>query len=426
VLPRKRITAAAEIDGRRVLAKLFIAKQGSRRHWEREQQGILALLREGIPTPGLLTAGRLAGGGYYLLSEFIDGAQTIGWHYAIATDSASLLPACATLGLMHHHGLIHADPHMNNFLVAGGRVYVIDGDGIRDAVPVARQRHNLALLFAQLPPLDDASFHPLLQAYLAGNPTAQPDKARLADEIEQCRQRGLAAFLDKCTRDCTLFKVKRNMQRFVAVVREEAERLAPVLADPDAWLSGAVLLKQGRTATLGRITLDDHSTLVIKRYNIKDPLHALSRCWRPSRAWHSWVEAHRLRFLGIETPRPLALIEERRGPLRGRAWLVTDDCPGENLLELFASGSPSDEALRAIDQAFGRLVRARISHGDMKATNLLWHRGRISLIDLDAMRQHGRQAGFRKAWGKDRARFLRNWADRPAVRDALATVVPEV
>jgi hypothetical protein len=52
-------------------------------------------------------------------------------------------------------------------------------------------------------------------------------------------------------------------------------------------------------------------TLVIKRYNIKGFAHWLKRFWRPSRAWHSWREGNRLAFLGIATPKPLAVLEKR-------------------------------------------------------------------------------------------------------------------
>ena len=55
------------------------------------------------------------------------------------------------------------------------------------------------------------------------------------------------------------------------------------------------------------------------------------------------------------------------------------------------------------------MIRERISHGDLKGHNLFWEHDRWSLIDLDAMQQHGSDASFARAYAKDRARFLRNW-----------------
>lgn len=65
----------------------------------------------------------------------------------------------------------------------------------------------------------------------------------------------------------------------------------------------------------------------------------------------------------------------------------------------------------AIASLFATLHRLRISHGDLKATNLLWHAGKVWLIDLDACIQHHSEAAYRKAWRRDRARLLRNWPE---------------
>jgi tRNA A-37 threonylcarbamoyl transferase component Bud32 len=234
----------------------------------------------------------------------------------------------------------------------------------------------------------------------------------------------MADYLSKCLRDCTLFRVEKRWDRFVSMPRAEADFLAPIIAAPDTWMEAGRPLKQGRTATLALVEHEGRP-LVIKRYNIKSVGHALSRSWRPSRAWHSWVEAHRLGFLGLATPRPLALIERRLGPLRGKAWLVTEHCSGGNLLEHLAPEIPPPAAeLAALGTLFHQLTAARITHGDLKATNLLWDGEGISLIDLDAMRQHGSDRTFARAWRKDRERFLANWPAGSALRAVLESSLP--
>jgi tRNA A-37 threonylcarbamoyl transferase component Bud32 len=175
---------------------------------------------------------------------------------------------------------------------------------------------------------------------------------------------------------------------------------------------------------VARVALGE-AEAVIKRYNLKSVGHALSRLWRPSRAWHSWREAHRLQLFGIATPLPLALIEERLGPLRRRAWLVTDHCPGESLdKHLSAEREPPAAEAAAIVSLFATLHRLRISHGDLKATNLLWHAGEIWLIDLDACTQHRSETAYRQAWGRDRARLLRNWPEASVLGRWLPANLP--
>jgi hypothetical protein len=192
-----------------------------------------------------------------------------------------------------------------------------------------------------------------------------------------------------------------------------------LIEQPDAAFKAIPTLKDGGSCSVTRVSTNQHE-LVIKRYNIKGMSHWLTRFWRPSRAWHSWLAAQRLRFLNIATPAPLAMIESRFGPLRRRAWFICEYCPGQNLLELFGNdghAEPSEEQGEALLTLLRQLAGARISHGDFKATNLLWHAGQVWLIDLDGMQAHGSHAAWHKAWCVDRARLLRNWpASSPLTR----------
>ena len=426
VLPGKRITGVAHFEGRQVVAKLFIAAAGSQRHWQRECDGMALLRQHDLPTPPWLATGGLKSGGQYVLTGFIDAAQSLADAPAAAV-AATLPRLFALLGRMHAGGLTHEDAHLGNFLAHNDSLLILDGDAIRDRPSPGALQENLALLLSQLAPAVWAERQDaLIAAYRSGNPGVTPERPQLDRQIAAITRKRLQAYLDKCVRDCTLFKVVKTADRFTAVLRSAADWLAPLVADPDRWMNDGMPLKQGRTATLAQVGHAGRQ-LVIKRYNIKSAGHALSRALRPSRAWHSWIEGHRLRFLGIATPRPLALIEQRFGPLRGKAWLITEFSTGQSLATRYppaGTGVPPENELAAIDQLFRQLVAGRISHGDLKATNLLWEEGKISLIDLDAMRQHGGGASFLRAWRKDRARFLANWAADSPIRQKLEETLP--
>ena len=73
VLPEKRIVGEAQLDGCRVLAKLFIGTRGER-HWRQECAGLAALAEAGVATPPLVAAVPMAGGGYALMTAFLDRA----------------------------------------------------------------------------------------------------------------------------------------------------------------------------------------------------------------------------------------------------------------------------------------------------------------------------------------------------------------
>lgn len=411
VLPGKRITCIADIEGATVVAKLFIAAHGAHRHWQRELRGIQCLLEHDLPTPKQLAAGELLSGGYYVLNELIENAQNLTiFQNPIPFESLSKM--FATIGRMHAHGLIHEDAHHGNFLFQAERIFILDGDAIRDSQSHREAVDNLALGLAQLPPATVRTQHAnLLAAYRRENPGQSIHWQDLEKIVARIHRRRLRHYLKKCLRDCSQFQIIREPERFVAMVRSEADSLSPIVTDPNTWLKTGMPLKLGKTATLAMITHRGRQ-LVIKRYNIKGAWHALSRCWRPSRAWHSWIEAHRLGFFGIATPHPLAMIERRLGPFRREAWIVTEYCPGTGFADLLAAyneSQPPGTVLENIQKTFQSLANANITHGDLKASNLLWQDGHLVFVDLDAMKQHTRLFGFRHAWKKDRQRLLHNW-----------------
>ena len=434
-LPGKRIVAEAELGDRPVLAKLYIG-DGSARHWARERDGIGHLVRAGLPTPALIAAAPLAAGGHAIVTEFLAGSETLlqAWqgiaHPAPGSDECCeiLEPAFTLLGRMHAIGITHEDLHLGNFLKHGDDLYVIDGDTVRQravsTLDPERARDNLVLLIAQLPMAWDRALEPLLAAYARGNPTLGATPSGLNAGIERARSQRLADYLGKARRNCSLFRVEKRFSRYVALFRPSEAEIGTLLNDPDRGTEDGDRLKSGGTCTVARVR-GTTGAVVIKRYNLKNRKHALSRVWRPSRAWHSWVEGNRLRLLGIPTPAPLAVIEERWGPLRGRAWLITDYCAGPNLAEHLAAdrGPPPGEA-GAIQSLFDTLFRARISHGDLKATNLLWSEGELYLVDLDAMRQHRSVDAHRSAWHRDRARLLKNWPAGSALHRWLDAHLP--
>lgn len=439
VLPNRRYVGVAEWQGRRVLAKLLVGKR-AQRDYRNEIGGHEALRAAGSLTPALLGHGLSAGAGAWLLFDYLDGAVSLGeqWQGVAnaaplsAAQQAVLGQALVALGALHARGLWQEDLHLDNLLCDNDKLLWVDCGSIRRGSPgrpldSEKALENLGVFFAQLPACFDRFAGELLAPYRQGGGGAVHLDALLR-HIAKVRRWRLNDYLEKAGRDCTLFSVRRGAMGLWAVRRGELDTLQPLLDNPDRYIASGASLKKGGSATVARVELAGRP-LVVKRYNIKGPVHWLRRCWRPSRAWRSWREGHRLEFLGIATAKPLAVIEERRCWLRGRAWLISEWLGGESIHKRWAayadSAPPLDEIL-ALVGLFTALCRERISHGDLKGSNLIWTGAAWALIDLDAMRQHRTRVGFARAYARDRARFLKNWPVNSSLYRLLDQRLPVV
>jgi tRNA A-37 threonylcarbamoyl transferase component Bud32 len=440
VLPGQRYVGAGVWRGRPVLAKLLVGSKAAR-HFQRELNGVKLLAAQGLTTPLLLADGLKEGEGGWLLFEFLEDAESLGDAWAqvealpVLADeqSAVLADALGAIAQLHSKGLWQQDLHLDNLLRHDGQLYLIDGAGIcaeTAGQPLSRQKvlENLGVFFAQLPKSLEPFTEELLVYYLLSNAEHALPLEALQKQIDKVRAWRLRDYLIKVGRECTLFAVQRGAFALRAIRREEEAAMVPVLEQADALLDQGYLYKTGGAASVGKVDVAGR-TLVIKRYNIKNFAHWLKRFWRPSRAWHSWREGNRLAFLGIATPKPLAVLEKRFLWLRSRAYLITEYLSGPDIIERFApyveSGDAPETELQALDQLFARLIAERISHGDFKGHNLFWQEDRWALIDLDSMCQHGSLGSFAPAYARDRARFMRNWPQSSALYQVIDQRLPK-
>ncbi len=154
--------------------------------------------------------------------------------------------------------------------------------------------------------------------------------------------------------------------------------------------------------------------LIAKSY----PLNSLSRkiaaLFKSSRAQRSHRAGIRFWSAGIETPKPIGLIEEG-ALLPTRATLISEYCPHPVLIESLSNDLPVDPQVpKRILTLLHQLEAASCSHGDFHARNILVDEaGLPHLIDLDGVRVHSRKSRLRHYLLKDRDRFLRSIKPMP-------------
>jgi tRNA A-37 threonylcarbamoyl transferase component Bud32 len=381
VLQGRRVVLRAATAAAPVVLKLFLGPDRGR-YRDREQRGIEWMAGAGVPVPEVVD--RVVGEGIDgLVLEYLSEARPVG-----PRDQTRLEQVAELLGRMHEAGLVQADLHLDNFLATERGVYAVDGDGIRrrrGRLSLGAGLDNLAVLAAQRPPAEDGGSAGLLAAYLTARKVARAEGG-LEARLKKARRLRLERYARKTLRDCTEYRVERSWRCRTFAVRGVGERvLAALDGRPEQAFESGAVLKSGNSATVVRV--DGAEPVVVKRFNIKSPGHALRRMLRPMpRFRRAWMAGQLLHFLDIPTARPLALVEHRLGPLRGVAYLVMRDIGGRNLREEIAEIGLGDERCAEIAELFRLLRVAGLTHNDTKATNFLVRDGEVCLIDLDAMR----------------------------------------
>jgi len=310
-------------------------------------------------------------------------------------------------------------------------VYTIDGDGIRVLPRLwksRKMRQNLATFFSKLDVLDDVWIPQLYRLYteILGLEYSEASAQKLARQTLQIRTQIASEYADhKVFRNCTDVKLNRFSQTHTWSWSARSYAHLPELHNINALndcLENPVF-KAGNTCTVGLLnsqTSNHHDApsisqqLVVKRYNIKSMMHAWSRSLRTTRAAISWANAHRLTLLGLPTATPIALIEKRYffNMLKSHSYFVTSYIDAPDVALYFAQEKDTlkrAEVMREIATLFYKLYLLKLSHGDMKATNIKISNDKPVLIDLDSMQQHQATWIAKQKHARDLKRFMRNW-----------------
>ncbi len=415
LLPARRLVARVSWREQQFVLKLFFDARAER-NCAREVAGLAAMADSAVPTPRICAQVTLAPVACGLLLEYLPAAVELGW-----ADTRGVTAAACLIADMHAQGVWQDDLHLDNFLTSGERVFAIDGGGVRSRSSALNEKAsfaNLGVLLAQRPPLVDDEIAGIGRAY-CDRRSWQTDDARLQRQLAAVatqRRARVRRYLVKVQRDCTEFAVAKTFTRYQAVVRDrQTASLTGLLENLAQALESGEILKAGNSATVARVAMATGTSVVVKRYNVKNLFHALRRALKPlARFRRAWINGQRLHFLNIPTPRPLALVEERIGPWRGVAYLVTEDCGDVDLLAEITASGLSEKRCAQITTIFTSLQRACLMHGDTKASNFLIWQDQVFLIDLDGMTENP------TARDKDLQRFLRNWDNATRRRFAEA------
>jgi len=434
-MPGRRYVCRGVYDGKPVFVKLFAMSSQAKREWKNEQQGISALRAAGIPAPEIIYSETSPDFDTHIVvfTELLDAESARHrWEHGNETARQMLLMQLVELLSRHHAaGLRQTDCHLLNFVFSDDILYTLDAaDIVITSAPLSRKKSMQSLVdLLGLFSIDYDSLLPTLYGHYWNcrkEPANDAELAMLEKKVAKIRDYKVRKYLSKIYRNCSEFVVKKTWQQ-LSIYRRDTKSIEfeKLLNDTDS--DNRTILKDGNTCTVSLIETSQQN-VVCKRYNIKNVWHGLMRAFRASRASRSWRNAYRLYALHIATPLPLALVEERLGPIRRKAWLFMPYIDGTSAHDLFRNDSHADRlhiAASQFSQLFGKMIRAKLSHGDMKATNFIFSDEELFVIDLDSMQQHKSDASFARAFRVDMQRFMKNWSELPEVaalfREQLST-----
>lgn len=423
-LPGKRLTVQGKWEDKDVVMKLFFHPKRAEAYAKQDMTGVNILLNAAIPTASLLYSGATeAKGVYAIVLEYLQDAISMNsfWNSLQEKDKSTwLIKLVEFVAKQHNLCVFQRDIHWDNFVVKDEQIYALDGSDIQQLSEPLNHRqgiNNLAWLLAQTPFEEFLSLQEIYKSYISVRQweSKPQDFIELGERLKLLRQQRQELYIRKIWRECTEFATEKNLNLCKIWKRQEdTQNFRQFLKSPEDYISEeSVYLKRGNTSTVFTTTVNDIS-LVVKRYNIKSFAHHLKRCLRKTRAANSWENAHRLKLLGINTPEPKAIIEKRRIFLKCESYFIASLIDGDTLSTYFKKQQSVEDVQRMVEkvaQLFQRLYKASLSHGDLKATNIIVSKDEPFLLDLDSMKWHASEKSLEKSKQRDINRFLQNWRE---------------
>lgn len=182
----------------------------------------------------------------------------------------------------------------------------------------------------------------------------------------------------------------------------------------------SVLEQQGTTIKATRnlikvLEMPDGTHVNVKRYHAPRYVNKLvySTGLRKPKGQRAYEYAMRLQELGIETPEPIAYIEERHGGILGLSYFISIQCDYPHTF--YEMGDAEEGTYEEIATAFAaftvRMHEQQVLHLDYSPGNILWERVgeayHFSIVDINRM-YFGEVdmargcANFARLWGPKR------------------------
>ena len=389
-------------DGRAVIVKIFSKKFFAYHHLKREWRGLNLLRKCRLNAPQPLFFGQTTDRRWAIVTGKIADSSTALEVFNSAEDDQDrfkiLVLVCRELAKQNNKGVLQKDLHLGNFLVSEDTVYALDPARIKFFHrPLCRSKSisQLALLSCYLPDEDIELFDKLCKEYFDVRDWRfdETQKALVLKNRDRHRKEQIKKGLEKCMRTSKKVLKIRTSQHFALFDRSFIDSVNPInfINQIDSLMDAGRILKRGNTCYVSAVCFNDRR-IVIKRYNDKGFFHSLRHTIKGCRARRCWLYGHRLGMLNIPSPKPLAFIEQKKGVLVRRSYIVTEYVEGQKLYDFLKNNQPEQQKFLLIKEQLKILMKKLskycITHGDLKHTNILVTKNTFVLTDLDSLKFH--------------------------------------
>lgn len=181
------------------------------------------------------------------------------------------------------------------------------------------------------------------------------------------------------------------------------ERIESFVAQIDSLIEKGTLYKNDKTSTVSRTSFDN-TDIVVKRYNNKGLFHSVRNSFRQTRSEKSFYNSCLLVDMGIYTPAPLGYAIEKQNGLYRRSYFIMEHSEVPTLHQAIMK-HPSSEQWEKISNdiklLLDKFAEHKITHGDLKHSNVLVTDNGAGILDLDVMCVHKSRSTFQKKRNKD-------------------------
>jgi len=407
-------------NSREVVIKIFLDKLSAKRHLKREWRRLTQLKNREVNCPQPLFFGKIEKGDWAIVVEKIIGCSSALDVFEKASSKSEkldlLIMIAKELAKQHSKGVLQRDLHFGNFLLKQNRIYTIDPAQIyfsNGEIGKKKSLSQLAKLASCLGDDEKEAVSKLCEDYMGerGWPLESLDRGWFSKHLTALKKRGVRRGLKKFMRTSRRY-VKIKDTGFTGMIDRcfcEVSEPFDFIKQIDVLMDSGEILKKGNTSYVSRLNRDGKD-IVIKRYNHKGIAHSLRHTIKVSRGRRNWLNGHRLAFLDITAAKPLAFIEQRKGPLLWKSYIVTEFIEGQSLYSFLKDESidrkQKSEMIAKIEKLLNKMSKYNIAHGDMKHSNILISADEPVLIDLDGMRVYKWGWLCRRKQARDAKRFM--------------------